>query len=127
MNVHHHVGGEDEIGAGIRLAGESIDDLGHGDFGINPGQAGAFDHARRQVEADDFVHDLCEGARCQASAAAEVDGAREGRRPDRRGARDHHRGQQQRRPAIAEIVHQCRIESRRILVEQRLDVGRPHG
>ena len=70
--------------------------------------------------------DACEGTRGEPGAAAEIDDATEGRRPVRRGARVEHRRQQQRRAAIAEIVDQCRLELRRILIEQGLHIGRPH-
>ena len=44
-----------------------------------------------------------------------------------RGAHRQHRLEQQRRPAIAEIVDQRRLEPRRILIEQRLHIGLRHG
>ena len=69
---------------------------------------------------------LGKGGGGEAGAAAEIDGALEEGGLARRGARRQHRLEQQRRPAIAEIVDQRGLEARRVLIEQRLHIGLRH-
>ena len=126
VQIDEHVGSDHQIGAGRALAAQAVDDLGDFQLGIVARGAGALDHPRRQVDAGHRAGGGGKGRAGKAGAAAEIDATAETHRPLARGADGEHRLEQHRRPAIAQRLHQSTFEFRRILVEQRRDVGRRH-
>ena len=83
-DIDHRVGGENEIGAGVRPAAQALQHVGDLELGVKPGHARPLDHARRQIDADEMIDLLGEGGGGKPGAAAEIDGAlEEGRLADR--------------------------------------------
>jgi hypothetical protein len=125
-NVNHGVRSENKIGACVRSCPQPLQHVVDLELGVKPGGLRLLDHAGRQIDTDEMIDFLGKGSGRKAGAAAKIDRALEEGGLLYRVARRQHRLEQQRRPAIAEIVHQRAVESRRVLIEQRPHIGRWH-